>query len=737
MHYSNFKMIHENQPSPEILSGVVERITFHNPDNGYSVLKVKVTGRGQLVTVVGHLATIKLGEALQASGEWLNDPAYGLQFKSSSLTISPPTTLEGVQKYLSSGMIKGIGPVYAKKLVRAFGEAVFDVIEKTPQKLFTVPGIGQMRAKQIIQGWSEQKVMRDIMIFLHQHNISSSRAVRIYKTFGADAIKVILENPYKLVDQIRGIGFISADAIAQKVGIEKTSLTRAEAGLHYVLSQAMEQGHCGLPQENFFSQAEDILEVPRDLLEQALAQSCLKGQIIIDKLEGVESVFSKNLYQAEQAIAAFLKLIHQTEIPWKISNVKEALKVAEKMLGVKLAESQTLAVCKVLESKISVITGGPGVGKTTLIKTLITILAAQNLKIVLCAPTGRAAKRLAETTGLEAKTIHRLLEMDPIRGDFKRSADYPLTCDLLIIDEMSMVDVPLMYALMKAVPSKAAVIFVGDIDQLPSVGPGSVLADIIASNAFNVVRLTEVFRQMEASQIIVNAHRINQGLMPLEPPSAEISDFYFIESKDPADGVNKIIQLVKKRIPERFHLNPLKDIQVLCPMNKGGLGTRSLNIELQKALLQTQEGGIERFGSKFSPGDKVMQIVNNYDKDVYNGDIGFIEEMDLDQSLMLINFDGRGVGYDFSELDQITLAYATTIHKSQGSEYPAVVIPIVTQHYMMLKRNLLYTAVTRGKKLVVLVGQRQALKMAIESSGISQRGSKLKDWLYDKTIQHL
>lgn len=722
-------MAHKTQPSLETLSGIVERITFYNPDNGYSILKVKVSGRSQLVTVVGHLATIKLGEALQASGEWLNDPSYGLQFKSSSLTVSPPSTLEGVQKYLSSGMIKGIGPIYAKKLIRAFGEAVFDVIENTPQKLFSIPGIGQVRAKQIIQGWSEQKVMRDIMIFLHQHNISSSRAVRIYKTFGADAIKVILENPYKLVDQIRGIGFTSADAIAQKVGIEKNSLIRAEAGLHYVLSQAMEHGHCGLSKESFLSQAEVMLEVPCNLLEQALAQSCLKGQIIIDKLEGVESVFSKKLYQAEQAIAANLKLIHQTKIPWEIPNIKDAMKSAEKRLGVQLAESQTLAVSKVLASKISVITGGPGVGKTTLIKTLITILAEQNLKILLCAPTGRAAKRLAETTGLEAKTIHRLLEMDPIRGDFKRSAEYPLTCDLLIIDEMSMVDVPLMYALMKAVPLKAAVIFVGDIDQLPSVGPGSILADIIASSSFNVVRLTEVFRQMEASQIIVNAHRINQGLMPLEPTSAEISDFYFIETKDSADGVNKIIQLVKKRIPERFDLNPLKDIQVLCPMNKGGLGTRSLNIELQKALLQAQEGGIERFGSKFSPGDKVMQIINNYDKDVYNGDIGFIEEIDVDQSLLLINFDGRSVGYDFSELEQITLAYATTIHKSQGSEYPAVVIPIVTQHYMMLKRNLLYTAVTRGKKLVVLVGQRQALKMAIESSGVSQRGSKLKDWI--------
>lgn len=722
-------MAHENNQPLEKLSGIVERITFHNPENGYSIIKIKLPCRGQVATIVGYHTAVKLGEGLRASGAWVNDSTYGLQFKAESLEISPPTTLEGVQKYLSSGMIKGIGPVYAKKLMRAFGETVFDVIEKTPEKLSSVEGIGRVRAKKIIQGWAEQKALRDIMIFLHRHGISSSRAVRIYKTFGKDAIRVISEDPYKLVRQIRGIGFQSADAIAQKTGMNKTSPVRAEAGLNYVLSQAIDQGHCGLPLEDFLHQAEKILEIPRSLLEQALEKNCAKKDLILDQLNAVTCVFSSKLYQAERDIAAFLKLNRQHDLPWKVSDASCAVRACEDILGIRLAESQVLALCKVLESKISVITGGPGVGKTTLIKSLLTILSDQKLRVVLCAPTGRAAKRLAETTGADAKTIHRLLEMDPIQGDFRRSADYPLECDLVIVDETSMVDVPLMYALMRAIPLKAAVIFVGDIDQLPSVGPGQVLADIIASGALNVVRLKEVFRQEGESRIIVNAHRINQGLMPLESESKEISDFYFVESKDPEDGVRKILQLVKERIPGRFHLDPLRDIQVLCPMNKSGLGTRSLNIELQNILLQAGQTGVERFGSKLCPGDKVMQVINNYDKDVYNGDIGFIAEVDFDQSMMLIEFDGRGVGYDFSELDQITLAYAVTIHKSQGSEYPAVVIPIVAQHYMMLKRNLLYTAVTRGKKLVVLVGQRKALAMALESRGNFTRLSKLKDWL--------
>src|ERR1700726_3343207 len=678
----------------EVLAGLVERVTFHNEENGFCVLRVKARGQRELITVLGHAAMISAGEFIQASGAWQNDRSHGVQFRASFLKAMPPTTTEGIEKYLGSGMIRGIGPVYAKKLVRAFAEAVFQIIEQEPHRLREVTGIVPKRAERIIAGWAEQKVIREIMLFLHSNGVGTSRAVRIYKTYGAEAIQLISENPYRLARDIRGIGFRTADQIAAKLGIERTALIRVRAGIAYALTEAMDEGHCGLPDEELISLTQTLLEVPTELVDTALGLELEGGAVIADDLEGRRCVFLAGLYRAEREIAEKLKALAIGRPPWPAIDADKAIHWVEQRTKLVLADSQREAVRVALASKVLVITGGPGVGKTTLVNSILKILSAKAVTIVLCAPTGRAAKRLSESTGIEAKTIHRLLETDPRTGNFRRNEDAPLDCDLLVVDETSMVDVPLMRAVLRALPKGAALLLVGDVDQLPSVGPGQVLGDIIASASVSVVRLTEVFRQAAESRIIVNAHRINQGLMP-DLALAESGDFYFVDAADAEDGVRKVRAIVRERIPKRFGLDPVRDIQVLCPMNRGGLGARSLNIELQNALNPRGEPKVEKFGTTFAIGDKVMQIENDYDKEVYNGDI------DLELGEMTIAFDGRPVAYAFGELDQIVLAYATTIHKSQGSEFPAVVIPITTQYYMMLQRNLLYTGLTRGKRLVI------------------------------------
>ncbi len=713
----------------ELLSGLVERVTYHNTENGYCVLRVKAEKHKDLITVVGHASMISAGEFIQASGIWINDKNYGPQFKANHLNTTAPTTEEGIEKYLGSGMIKGIGPIYAKKLVKAFGNHVFEVIESSPEKLRTVEGIGQHRMSMIIRAWSDQKVIRDIMVFLYQHGISTARAVRIYKTFGADAIGVIQKDPYCLAREIRGIGFKSADQIAQKVGIAKDSPLRARAGISHILLEATDEGHCGLPIETLIALTSQALEVERDIIKTALENELTMGELVGDNLNGETCVFLKGLYLAEALIAKSLKKLLNGNLPWGELESDKAIPWVEEQLSLKLAESQKEALKLILQSKVSIVTGGPGVGKTTLIKSLLTILAAKHMEILLTAPTGRAAKRMSETTGMNAKTIHRLLEYDPEKHDFKRNADNPLECHLLVVDETSMLDVPLMNSLLKALPWDAALILVGDIDQLPSVGPGSVLESIIDSNIFPVARLTEIFRQAAQSQIALNAHRINQGQMPIIPSKEETSDFYFIESKTPEDCKEKILELVKNRIPKAFKVDPLTDIQVLCPMNRGGVGARSLNIELQKVLSPLTPNRVERFGSSYSVGDKVMQITNNYDKDVYNGDIGYIKEVRQEEQELFIDFEGRLIAYDFGELDEIVLAYAISIHKSQGSEYSVIMIPLMMQHYPMLKRNLLYTGITRGKKLVILVGQKKALAMAVKDKNTKKRYTKLKEWL--------
>jgi exodeoxyribonuclease V alpha subunit len=713
----------------EVLAGRVERVTYHQPENGFTVLQVKPRGRMNLVTVVGHAATITAGEWLTASGSWVNDHKYGPQFRASFLKLTSPDTPEGIERYLASGLIRGIGRAYAKRLVKGFGVQVLEIIETAPERLREIPGIGAKRAQNIAAAWAEQKVIRDIMLFLHSHGVSSARAVRIFKTYGADAIKVMSDNPYRLARDIRGIGFKTADAIAANLGIEKTALVRLRAGISFALNTALDQGHCALPRAELLSLAATLLDVPATSLAEALNLELAEGVVIVDTIGETECIFLDRIWRAERQIALRLTQIASTRYPWPSIEPESALAWVQQQLGMTLAPSQAKAVQRALRSKLMVITGGPGVGKTTIMRAILTILAEQGVRILLAAPTGRAAKRLSEASGFEAKTIHRLLEVDPRTGGFRRHAEAPLFCDLLVLDEASMIDVPLMQAVTRALPDHAALLMVGDIDQLPSVGPGLVLADLIGSRAVPVVRLTEIFRQTASSRIITNAHQVNRGQMPELAPSARDSDFHFITAATPEAAMTLILTLVSERIPAAFGLDPTRDIQVLCPMTRGSLGSRALNVALQAALNGSATPRIERFGWRFAPGDKVMQIVNDYEREVYNGDIGFVSTVDLETGELMVNFEGREVVYSFGELDLLVPAYAMTIHKSQGSEYPAVVIPLTTQHYPMLQRNLLYTGMTRGKRLVVLVGDAKAIGIAVQNRGSRRRWTKLQEWL--------
>jgi exodeoxyribonuclease V alpha subunit len=715
----------------EPLAGLVERVTFHSADSGFCVLRIKARGHRDLVTVLGVAPSIAAGEYIQASGTWENHREHGLQFRATFLRVTAPTSAEGMEKYLGSGLIKGIGPAFAQRLVGAFSERVFEVIEHAPQRLLEVEGIGPKRARWITASWADQKVIREIIAFLQGHGVSTSRAVRIFKTYGADAIPLVSENPYRLARDITGIGFKSADLIAERLGISRTAMVRARAGITYTLAEAMANGHCGLAEDELLVQAEKLLEIPSDTLAEALQAELASGEVVADLIDTRRCVFLAYLWRAERLIADRLKTLIQELPPWPTIDCGRAIGWVEKKFGVSLAMSQRAAVALALANKLLVVTGGPGVGKTTLVNSILKILCAKSVVVALCAPTGRAAKRLSESTGLEAKTIHRLLEADPRNGGFKRCETNPLSCDLLVVDEVSMVDVPLMASLIRALPPQAGLLLVGDADQLPSVGPGRVLADIIESAVVPTARLTEVFRQAAQSRIVINAHRINQGQMPeLNNQSNELSDFYLVEADEPDDAARKIIELVQNRIPARFGLDPIREVQVLCPMNRGRLGARALNVDLQAALNGDQSTpSVVRFGCSFRSGDKVMQTINDYDKDIFNGDLGFVQAVDPEGQELVLNFDGRTVKYDFGELDELVPAYAITIHKSQGSEYPAVVIPLSTQHYLMLRRNLIYTGITRGKRLVVLVGQRKALAIAVRNSRAERRWSKLNQWL--------
>ncbi len=704
---------------------MVERVTYHNEETGFSVLRVNVKGRRDLVTIVGSVADVSAGEWVTAQGVWVQDRDHGLQLRAEFIRCSAPTSREGIEKYLGSGLIKGIGPVYAKKLVAKFDENVFTIIDQYSARLEEVAGIGKERRLKIKTAWAEQKVIREIMVFLHSNGVSTSRAVRIYKAYGEDAIETVRANPYALARDIHGIGFQTADVIAQKLGIPADSVIRARAGILHALGEAMGNGHCALPREMLLEKAVTLLAIDPAVVGEALERLLLDAEVVLD----AGLIYLPALRHAEREIAGRLLQLAARPPSYPGIDWEKAVAWVREKTGKELATSQVEALRKTLSSRVLVMTGGPGVGKTTLINAILRVLRAKKVQCLLCAPTGRAAKRLSETTGLEAKTIHRLLEFKP-SGGFVRGPDSPLDCDLLVVDETSMIDVPLFSRLLRGLPEKAHLLLVGDVDQLPSVGPGAVLGDIIRSGAVPVVTLTEIFRQAAGSRIITNAHRINSGVLPdLEGDPA--SDFFFIE-RDEAEAIQTtVLDLVRTRIPKKLGCDPIQDIQVLCPMNRGSLGARQMNTLLQETLNPAREGEPEltSFGTRFRLRDKVMQTRNNYDKDVFNGDIGRIVKIDEGEREVCIAYEGKETVYDFSELDEVSLAYAMTIHKSQGSEFPAVVLPLAMQHFMLLQRNLIYTGLTRGKQFVVLVGQKKALGSAIRNDRAAERFSALCDRL--------
>ena len=715
---------------------MIERVTFHSEETGFGVLRVKVKGRRELVTVVGALASVNAGEWITAQGNWVQDKEHGLQFRAALLKCSPPVSREGIEKYLGSGMIKGIGPVYAKKLVEKFGEEIFTVIDHYSVQLEEVDGIGPGRRQKIKAAWAEQKAVRDIMIFLHSNGVSTSRAVRIYKVYGENAIETVRANPYTLAKDIHGIGFKSADTVAQKLGIARDSMIRALAGIMHALMEATGEGHCALPKESLIEQAAKLLEIDVAIVREALERLLLDSELVQEPIGVHDLIYLPYLRRAEDGIAALLRKLANAPSCLPPIDVEKAIAWCQQKTGKELATTQQEALRKALESRVLVITGGPGVGKTTLVDSILLILQAKKLCCLLCAPTGRAAKRLSETTGVEAKTIHRLLEFQPASGGFARSAAHPLECDVLVADETSMIDVPLMHKLIQALPERAHLLLVGDVDQLPSVGPGSALADILRSEVVPAVRLTEIFRQSASSRIVTNAHRMNAGQMPQLQQQGEDSDFFFIERDELENIQSTILELVKERIPRKLRIDPILDVQVLSPMNRGSLGARAMNVLLQEGLnpRRGDEAVVERFGWQFRLRDKVIQTENNYDKEVFNGDIGQVVRIDPEERELVIRFEEREVLYDFNELDEVSLAYAITIHKSQGSEFPAVVVPLAMQHYLLLQRNLVYTAMTRGRRLVVLVGQRKALAIAVRNDRAAERFSGLYDRLVTSQI---
>ena len=721
---------------PTDLCGQIENITFTNEENGFTIARVKVHGCQGLVTVVGTMMSPMAGEVLEMRGEWSTHPKFGEQFKVLEYKTKVPVTVYGIRKYLGCGMIKGLGPVMAGRIVDRFGKKTLDIIENDIQRLAEVEGIGKKRIAMITGAWDEQREIRDVMLFLQSHGVSSGYAVKIFKQYGNQAIAVVKDNPYRLAGDIFGIGFIIADQIAAKLGIAQDAQIRVEAGILYVLNQLSDEGHVYYPYEPLISKSGEILGVGRDIIVRALGILAVDEKIIIEDLNGDldtfkgndRSVFLTRFHVCETGAARRLGILANTPKSIRDIDSNKAVEWVQRQLSITLAANQIKAIGWAIENKVMVITGGPGTGKTTIINAVLKIFSRLNAGIMLAAPTGRAAKRMSETTGFGAKTIHRLLEYSFQKGGFQRNEDKPLDCDVLIIDEASMIDIILMYHLLKAVPSYATFILVGDVNQLPSVGAGNVLNDIIASGSVPVVTLDKIFRQARTSQIVVNAHKINEGIVPAlgTPDSSDPqNDFYFIEQEDPEKVLNLILKLCKKRIPQRFNYDPVDEIQVLTPMHKGMVGAANLNRQLQETL-NPGDGGIIRGERAYRVNDKVMQIRNNYDKEVFNGDIGRITVIQWEDRAVTITFDGREVIYDFSDLDEIVPAYAISVHKSQGSEYPVVIIPIVTQHYILLQRNLIYTAVTRGKNLVVIVGSKKAMAMGINNNKTLQRFTRLR-----------
>ena len=719
------------------LHGQIERITYTNEENGFTIAKVKVYGQRDLVCVVGNLMAPMPGEIIKMRGEWTNHPKYGEQFKIVHYKTAVPASVYGIQKYLGSGLIKGIGPVMAKRIVEVFAKETFDIIENEIERLIEVDGIGKKRIEMIQNAWEEQKEIREVMVFLQSHGVSSGYATKIFKQYGNRSIEVVKENPYRLATDIFGIGFVTADNIAEKLGFSRDSELRAEAGILYVLHQVSDEGHVYYPYDPLINKCQEILQVERDVIVKALGTIALEKRIIIEDLnekveafrENNKAVYLAKFHICETSIAIRLKALSNARKSIRKINGEKAIEWVQKQLLMTLAEKQVEAIRSAVNKKVMVITGGPGTGKTTIINAILTIFSKLKIQILLAAPTGRAAKRMSETTGHEAKTIHRMLEYSIKKRGFKKNDENPLNCDLIIIDEASMIDTILMHYLLKAIPPEATFILVGDVNQLPSVGAGNVLKDIISSNSVPVVELDEIFRQAKESLIIVNAHKINNGILPsFRPSNDKLDDFYFIEREDPEEVLKIILELTKERIPTKFGFDPVDDIQILTPMHRGTVGAGNLNMELQK-LLNPVEDGVIRGNRNFRVNDKVMQIKNNYDKEVFNGDIGRVKRIDQENQEVVISFDGRDIPYDYTDLDEIVLAYAVSVHKSQGSEYPAVVIPILTQHYILLQRNLIYTGVTRGRKLVIIVGTKKALTIGVKNDKTQKRYTYLRQRL--------
>ena len=708
----------------DTITGHIERITFQNADNGYTVARLQEGGKNELTTVVGTMTSVQVGETLRCQGYWKNDPKFGFQFVVQDYQVTQPATIRGIEKYLASGMIKGVGKHFAEQIVRKYGEKTLDIIDQNPDLLQEdIDGIGPKRIQKIKDGWAEQKAIREVMTFLMGYGISPTYAQKVFKTYGDDSIKIIKDNPYQLARDIWGIGFKTADQTAQKMGIKKESDIRIDAGVEYALHQISDDGHTCFPVDKFLEKAQELLEVDANLIAARLAHIEQEERIVTAPLmieeQPTACVWLQLFHVCEEGIGKELKRIQQGASNLRDVKIKEAVAWAEQKLSIQLADNQQLAVGRSLSEKVHIITGGPGTGKSTITKVILLVSHQLTSKIMLAAPTGRAAKRMAEITGMKANTIHTLLEFDFSVNGFKRNRENPLDCDLLIVDEASMIDTVLMYNLLKAVPTTARLILVGDVDQLPSVGAGSVLQDLIDSGKIPITILKEIFRQAAHSKIITNAHRVNAGTFP-DISNARDSDFFFMEEEDSEKIPDTICQLVETRLPKAYKFDPFLDIQVLSPMNRGIIGNRNLNEVLQKKLNPSYEP-LVKLGRSFHENDKVMQLRNNYDLNVFNGDVGYIRHIDREEQEMIVEIDGRDITYDFTDLDQLTLAYSVSIHKYQGSECPCIIIPIHTSHYMMLYRNLIYTGITRGKKLVILVGSKKALYMAVQNDRAVKR----------------
>ncbi|MDB6138317.1 MAG: recombinase RecD [Verrucomicrobiaceae bacterium] len=697
---------------------------FHTEETGYCILKVVPDMKREQITVVGRAPRVVAGERFEAEGRWETDRTFGPQFRADMLRLTPPDSAEGMERYLGSGLIDGIGPAYAKRLLERFGPKVFDVIENESARLESIEGIGKKRRLEIRASWMKQKTVHAIMLFLHQHGIGTARAQRIFQTYGEEALELLRKNPYRLAADIRGIGFKTADDIAIKMGVEALAPERLRAGLLHTLEAAADNGHCCMPLPEVMERASKLLQAPADILAPELEALILAEQMLAHR----SMIYLPYLRAAEVSIARSLRMLVASPPHYPGMNAAKVIAWAEERTGKILAESQRLCVAEALTNRVLIITGGPGVGKTTILNTVLTIVRAQEISVVLAAPTGRAAKRMTESTGLEAKTLHRLLEFQG-EGQWGRHRGNPLTGDLFVIDECSMIDAPLMAQFLGALPPGAHLLLVGDADQLPSVGPGMVLGDLIASGGVPCVRLTEIFRQAADSRIILSAHDINAGHVPDLKPRKD-GDFFFLEQADPEDIRRTIVDLVRTRLPARYGFNSATDIQVLTPMNRNSLGTRALNEALQAALNPPSETKyeVERSGITYRVGDKVIQTHNNYDKEVFNGDIGLITAIDTEPVKLRVRFEANKlVDYDPGELDELQLAYALTIHKSQGSEFACVVIPLSMQHFVLLERSLIYTAVTRARKLVILVGDPKALNLAVKKQETRKRHTGLKE----------